>query len=84
MKCSRRGCLNDAHVSPVLSFSSRAAPNARAEFKLPLFVCAEHASEDASEFVGDDGWLQIVVAVKRAGRAYPDRSSLQVRYVPIL
>lgn len=84
MKCYRLGCANEAHVSPVVSFSAKGAPNARAEFKLPLLICSEHAINDVSQYVSDAGWLQIVVAVKRAGRAYPDRDSLQVRYVPIL
>jgi hypothetical protein len=84
MKCDRLGCLNEAHVSPIVSFSSRGAPGARCEFKLPLLICPEHAVDDVSEYVSDAGWLQIVVAVKQAGRAYPDRASLQVRYEPIL
>lgn len=84
MKCYRLGCLNEAHVCPVVSFSAKAAPAARAEFKLPLFVCPDHATDDVSQYVSDAGWLQLVVKVKQAGRAYPDRDSLQVRYVPIL
>jgi hypothetical protein len=83
MKCFRLGCQNEAHVSPIISFSAKAAPEVRAEFKMPLLICLEHAVDDASLYVNDEGWLQIVEAVKKAGRAYPDRDSLQVRYVSI-
>ena len=84
MKCYRLGCPNEAHVSPVISFASRAAPNALAQFKLPLLICTDHATADVSQYVNDEGWLHIVLATKKAGRAYPDRSTLRVRYVPIL
>ena len=75
--------MNQAYVSPIVSFSSKATPKARAEFKLPLLICQEHATDDVAQFVNDEGWRQIVAVVKAAGRAYPDRASLRVRYVPI-
>lgn len=84
MKCQRVGCTNDAHLRPILSFASKMKPHgARAEFMLPLPVCDEHATNDVSHYVNDESWAQIVAVVKKAGRAYPDRDSLQVRYVPI-
>lgn len=83
MKCFRLGCQNEAHVSPVISFTSKVDASLRAESKLPLMICMEHATDDVSQFVNDEGWLRIVVTVKNAGRGYPDRDSLQVRYVPI-
>ena len=84
MKCYRLGCPNEAHVSPVISFGSKAVPDARVQFKLPLLVCPDHATPDVSQYISDTGWMQLVVAMKKAGRAYPSRDSLQVRYVPIL
>ena len=83
MKCDKQGCANDAHFSPIVSFASKVNPMARAEFRLPLLVCKEHATDDVSQYVTDDGWQQIVATVKRAGKAHPDRDSLQVRYVSI-
>ena len=81
MKCAKTGCEKDGHLMPVVTFASKAAPNVRATFSMPaLLLCADHASPDPALYVSDEGWAQIVAAVKKAGRAYPDRSSLEVTF----
>lgn len=84
MKCNKKDCKADAHLTPVISFASKVKPDGpRVEARLGLLVCREHATDDATQYVGDEGWAQIVAAIKKQGRAYPDRKTLQVRYVPL-
>jgi hypothetical protein len=54
----------------------------RAEIVFPLPVCENHADPNPDLYVDDAGWLQIATAIKAAGRAEPDRASIQVEFVP--
>lgn len=82
MTCSKLGCSCMATKRPVLSFAAKGHPNApRARAELGLAVCDEHAVADLDAWVTDVGWAQICTALRRAGRAAPDRGSLRVEFV---
>lgn len=48
-----------------------------------LVVCDEHADGDIDHLVTDEGWEQIVNTFAAAGKAEPDRSTLEIHYHPI-
>jgi len=84
MNCSRTGCTNVATKLPKVSFAAKVKRyGARAHFQFPLPVCDEHAVADPALYITDDSWDHIVDTIKFAGYAEPDRTTVEISFVPI-
>lgn len=84
MKCSALTCYKEATYVPVINFASRVNPKGqRAQGRLALAVCVDHAVPKVEWFVSDAGWRQIAKTFAEAGMAEPDRSTLTISFDPI-
>jgi len=77
--------LNVATRWPRLTFASVAKPEGpRCALDFTgLALCSGHASTDPNDYMTDESWQKVVAAVKAKGRAYPDRESLHVLFIPL-
>jgi hypothetical protein len=84
--CSRIDCGSPARVLPVLTFRAiDTAPDAvRAKATISLPLCDRHAVADPALYVSDESWATIVAGVTLSGRVAPDRSSIEVEFLPMV
>lgn len=89
MRCTRKGCCDDASCYPEvlvwpLGYDTRTTDPARARIEMPL--CRTHGRavvEDPGLIVSDAGWEQIRAIICSMGKVSPDRKSMRVELVPL-
>lgn len=79
--CQHIGCSNQGTLKPCISFASiDPMSTQRAEIRIDLLVCPEHALPDPSYFLSDKGWAQVQQFLKLQGKLAGDRKSATVKF----
>lgn len=86
-KCTRIGCMNEAHWAPVLVIFPKTAIGerlkaARAGMDLPH--CHAHKAEAMpDQLINDEGWTLIRNSFLLLGKVEPDRASVSIDWISL-